>query len=217
VNLSPNILEILSREQLRLSKNVLVSHNSMCIELVAGVDVAYDHKYAYAASVVIDRDFNIIEKKMAKSLVNFPYIPGYLSYRELMPSKKAVDKLENFDVLFVNGHGIAHPRRFGLASHLGATLNKPTIGVAKRLLVGKVEDEESETPRILLNGRVIGHKIKPSIGAPIYTSVGYRISLETCLRVVEDYTLDMRLPEPLRLAHKNANKFKRSISSHRDQ
>jgi deoxyribonuclease V len=212
VYISPDILEILSKEQLRLSKDMLITQNIQCIELVAGVDVAYNERMAYAASVVIDKNFNIIEKKVSKSFINFPYIPGFLSYRELLPSKMAVEKLESFDVLFVNGHGIAHPRRFGLASHLGVTLNMPTIGVAKRLLVGKVEDEEAETSRVIKNGSVIGYKIKTPISAPIFISVGYRILLETCLRLVKDYTIKSRLPEPLRIAHKVANKFKRSIN-----
>jgi deoxyribonuclease V len=173
-------------------------------ELVAGVDVAYRGSVAYSAAVVLDEDLELVETVGAQCVSEFPYVPGFLSYRELRPAKLAVDKLACFDALMVNGHGLAHPRGFGLACHLGLAVGRPTVGVARRLLTGRLEDPDADETKILLDGRVIGARLVSPSGGPVFVSVGHMISLEAAVGLVQEYTLEGRLPEPLRLAHEAA-------------
>jgi deoxyribonuclease V len=176
--------------------------------LVAGVNVAYSNDYAYGACVIMDQDYNVIESSESCTRLAFPYIPGFFSYRELEPALNAVKRISKFDVLLVNGHGIAHPRKLGLASHLGLILNKPTIGIAKNLLIGEIENVFGKE-RVLFNREIVGEKTITSTGSPIYVSIGHMISLETSVKTVKNYLTDNRLPEPLNKAHIIAqeNKF----------
>jgi len=194
----------LEEEQLAHSLEVVSDGPEGGFELVAGVDVAYREGVAYAAAVVLDEDLGLVETAGAQCVTEFPYVPGFLSYRELKPAKLAVEKLREYDALMVNGHGLAHPRGFGLASHLGLTLRKPTLGVARRLLVGELADPDSDQTHVTLGGKVIGVRLVSPTGAPVYVSVGHMISLDAAVALVQDYTLDGRLPEPLRLAHEAA-------------
>lgn len=194
----------LEEEQLAHSLEVISDGPEGAFELVAGVDVAYREGVAYAAAVVLDDELFLVETAGAQCLAEFPYVPGFLSYREVKPAKLAVEKLREYDVLMVNGHGLAHPRGFGLASHLGLTLGKPTVGVARRLLAGALADPDSDQTRVTLNGKVIGARLVSPTGAPVYVSVGHMISLEAAVELVQYYTLEGRLPEPLRLAHEAA-------------
>jgi len=194
----------LEEEQLARSLEVTADGPDEGFELVAGVDVAYRDGVAYAAAVVLDEELGLVETAGAQCIAEFPYIPGFLSYRELKPARLAVEKLTEYDVLMVNGHGLAHPRGLGLASHLGLTLGKPTVGVARRLLVGTLADPDSEETHVTLNGKVIGARLLSPTGGPMYVSVGHMISLEAAVELVMDYTLEGRLPEPLRLAHEAA-------------
>lgn len=175
-------------------------------ELIAGVDVSYRGDFAYAASVVLDSRFEVLDKAVLETRVHFPYIPGYLAFREAEPIKAVLKPLQDFDILIVNGHGVAHPRSFGLASHVGIELDKPTIGVAKRLLIGRrVSDNESA---IEYRRRVIAASINRQGFKPIYVSVGNKISLESALRIVKGALLT-GLPEPLRISHHLAISLKR--------
>ena len=115
-------LKDLEREQVQLSREVIAYDVRQNYDLVAGVDVAYTKGSAYGACVVMDKDFKVIESSLSHTRLNFPYIPGFFSYREVEPSLSAVESISEFDVLMVNGHGIAHPRKFGLASHIGLIL-----------------------------------------------------------------------------------------------
>jgi len=191
----------LEEEQLDRSLDVTSDGPDEGFELVAGVDVAYQEGVAYAAAVVLDEELGLVKTAGAQCVTEFPYVPGFLSYRELKPARLAVEKLTEYDVLMVNGHGLAHPRGLGLASHLGLTLGKPTVGVARRLLVGTLADPGSEETHVTLNGKVIGARLLSPTGGPMYVSVGHMISLEAAVELVMDYTLEGRLPEPLRLAH----------------
>jgi deoxyribonuclease V len=190
----------LEREQARLSCQVITQDMNENYDLVAGVDVAYKKGSAYGVCVVISQDFQNIEVSKSHTRVSFPYVPGFFSYRELEPALKAVKSIPEFDVLMVNGHGIAHPRKFGLASHLGLIINKPTIGVAKKLLVGEIKKFD-EKEAIIYRGEIVGVKIFTSTGSPVYISVGHMISLDTSVRIVKRYLKENRLPEPLTRAH----------------
>lgn len=201
--LTPSKVELLklSEEQLLHSSEVIEEDPEYNLELVAGVDVSYNCNLAFSCAVVVNEELELIESSCAQTLVSFPYVSGYLSYRESKPAIAAIKKLSYFDVLMVNGHGLAHPRGYGLASQMGVELKKPTIGVARRLMIGEPQDPKAlETP-IIYRGRTIGAKITSPHGAPVYVSVGHMITLDTSIRLVKEYTLEGRLPEPLKLAH----------------
>jgi deoxyribonuclease V len=197
-------LHKLEEEQLADSAKIIFEGPDEAFQLVAGVDVAYSEGVAYSAAVVLDDELELVEKASAQCVTEFPYIPGFLSYRELKPAKLAVDKLTDYDALMVNGHGLAHPRGFGLASHLGLRIGKPTLGVARRLLVGDFAESHKDDTLVLFNGRIIGARHVSPTGAPVYVSVGHMISLDAAVELVRDYTIEGRLPEPLRLAHEFA-------------
>ncbi|OGD52732.1 hypothetical protein A3K81_00720 [Candidatus Bathyarchaeota archaeon RBG_13_60_20] len=194
----------LEEEQLALALHVSEDGPEGETELIAGVDVAYRGGVAYSAAVVLDADLGLVETAGAQCVSGFPYVPGFLGYRELRPAMLALEKLTCFDALMVNGHGLAHPRGFGLASHLGLAVGVPTVGVARRLLVGLPEDPCADETRILLGGRVIGARLMAPSGGPVYVSVGHMVSLDEAVALVKEYTLEGRLPEPLRLAHEAA-------------
>ncbi|MCD6381826.1 MAG: endonuclease V [Candidatus Aenigmarchaeota archaeon] len=189
----------LREEQEKLRKKVKIIKPKLPKKIrVAGVDVSYKERKAKAAIVVMDLEFNVLKEKTITCNVNFPYIPTYLSYREapiILKLLKTVN--DEFDVLLIDGNGILHPRRFGLASHVGVLLNKPTIGVAKSLLMGKVKDT------LVYDGdEVIGAELSFG-GKPIYVSAGHLIDLETSVEIVRKFTKKYE-PEVLKLAHKLA-------------
>jgi len=169
----------------------------------AGVDASYHNDEACAACVVLDGDLRVLESASTRVQVRFPYIPGYLMFREAQAIETAARLVSSFDVLFVNGHGVAHPRGCGLASCVGLELDVPTVGVAKRLLVGKVRKDQNGWSSIMYQGKVVGAELRYG-GAPVYVSVGHRISLETSVELVKGLTIQGRLPEPLRRAHLEA-------------
>jgi len=174
---------------------------------VAGVDVAYEGDDAYAACVVMDQGMRVTEAGHFKSREVFPYIPSYLSFREAQPAIGAARKVSGFDVLLVNGHGVAHPRGCGLASQIGLILDVVTIGVATGMLVKEAESAGSSS-FIMLDGRVISARLGTQ-GKPIYVSVGHRVRLDTAVMIARKLTSGVGLPEPLKAAHREALRFKR--------
>ena len=192
-------------EQTELSKMVQVVELEHTVELVAGVDVSYMGEIAFSAAVVMDENLGVLEVSTGMMHVEFPYVPGLFSYRELRPALKALNGLSRYDVLMVNGHGLAHPRGFGLASHIGIEIKKPTIGVAKRLLYGELDDPNADETFITKNDKVIGVKMTAPTESPVYISVGHLITLKSCVDIVGAYFLDHSLPEPLAAAHRYAN------------
>ncbi|GAI49090.1 unnamed protein product, partial [marine sediment metagenome] len=149
--------------QLSLAKRVVTENEVINPRLVAGVDIsAPDTQGVARGAVVILRypEFSIVEVEVAEDKIAFPYIPGLLSFRESPLILAACEKLHNIpDLVLVDGHGIAHPRRFGLSSHLGLSLNLPTIGCAKSILCGRhqpVAEEAGSHAELLDNGELIG-------------------------------------------------------------
>lgn len=174
---------------------------------VAGVDVAYEGDDAYAVCVVMDQGMRVTEVGHFKSREVFPYIPSYLSFREAQPAIGAARKVSGFDVLLVNGHGVAHPRGCGLASQIGLILDVVTIGVATGMLAKEAESAGSSS-FIMLDGRVVSARLGTQ-GKPIYVSVGHRVRLNTAVMIVRKLTSGVGLPEPLKAAHREALRFKR--------
>ena len=183
------------------------------IKTVAGIDLGYDAKNDTSRAVVVVLSFpdlQLIEKTEALLPIQFPYVPGLLSFRETPVAVKALEKLENApDLILCDGQGIAHPRRFGIGCHIGIIADVPTIGVAKSILVGKFESlgEQRESVAPLIHrGEQIGVALRTKDKTqPIYVSVGHRISLETAVNYVLQCTPKYRLPETTRLADKLAS------------
>lgn len=179
------------------------------IHSVAGVDVHFNGKgrIAQAAIAVLSfPDLKLIDKSLAKRTVTFPYIPGLFAFRELPAVLDALAQLgKPPDVIICDGHGIAHPRRFGIASHLGVLLDQPTVGVGKTLLVGRhIELPREKGSWVPLEEceEVIGAAVRTQAGIkPVYVSIGHRISLQTAVRLVIACTTRYRLPETTRAAH----------------
>ncbi|MBS7652348.1 endonuclease V [Candidatus Bathyarchaeota archaeon] len=194
-------LNFLKRLQENLAKKIIEKDEFEKIEHIAGVDVFYKDDLAYAACVVLNKNFRIIQVSFSTGKTRFPYIPGYLSFREIPPIKKAVEGVSDFDILMVNGHGVAHPRFFGLASHIGLDLDKPTIGVTKKRLVGKTIPKKGSWDAIVYRGRIVGANLKIYGKNNLYISVGHKISLDTSIEIVKKFSIGCDIPEPLRIAH----------------
>ncbi len=178
------------------------------ITYVAGVDVAYTKRHSIGAVATLDyKTLSVSEVKTAKVKTCFPYIPTLLSFREIPPVVAAVKKLRKIpDVFLVDGQGIAHPYRLGFASHLGLTLNMPTIGVAKSLLCGKIgaSNRKGWAP-ILDDAEVIGAAVAKDDRRPVYVSIGHKVSLQRAIDIVRHCSPRYRIPEPIRVAHRIAN------------
>lgn len=183
------------------------------IKTVAGIDLGYDAKNDMSRAVVVVLSFpelELLETSEALLPIQFPYVPGLLSFRETPVAIRALEKLKLApDLILCDGQGLAHPRRFGVACHIGLIADVPTIGVAKSILVGKFEnlDEKrgSVAPLIHKNEQVgVALRTKDRV-QPLYVSVGHRIGLTTAVEYVLRCAPKYRLPETTRLADKLAS------------
>jgi deoxyribonuclease V len=176
---------------------------------IAGVDISVDRleKTGTAAVVVLGYPgFEIAEVQVVTDRIDFPYVPGLLTFREAPLTLAACEKLTvTPDIIMVDGQGVAHPRRVGLASHLGLCLDTPTIGCAKSRLIGEhVEPgmEAGSYTDLSDRGEVIGAVVRTRSGvSPVFVSIGHRISLPSAIHWVMACCRGYRLPEPTRLAH----------------
>ncbi len=180
------------------------------VQYVAGVDMGFeaDGTISRAAVAILSfPDLQLQETSIARSPTTFPYIPGFLSFREIPAVLDALEKVKiTPDLILCDGQGIAHPRRFGIACHLGVILDLPTIGVAKSLLIGKHEDlastRGSKQP-LIHKGETIGVVLRTRTEVkPVYVSIGHRVSLPTAIDYVLRCTPKYRLPETTRIADK---------------
>ncbi len=186
------------------------------LELIAGLDCALskDGQRIIAACVLLKLpDFELIETASACLKLSFPYIPGLLSFREAPVCIAAVEKLKlEPDVFIIDGQGIAHPRRLGLAAHLGLFFDKPTIGCAKSRLTGQFEEPPPEKGTYSLlkdKDEVIGAVVRTRTNVePVFVSVGNKCRLEDAIEVTLSCVTKYRLPEPTRLAHQHVSKVK---------
>lgn len=179
------------------------------IRLVAGVDISVsksDNMGRGAVVVLSYPELKLVESRIAEMELEFPYVPGLLSFREAPVILAACEKLSREpDLILVDGQGIAHPRRLGLASHLGLLWDKPTIGCAKSRLCGEHEpagEEQGKFAELIDGGEIIGAALRTKANTkPLYISIGHRTSLEAAIRLVLDCCRGYRMPEPTRLAH----------------
>ncbi|AZK48537.1 deoxyribonuclease V [Paenibacillus lentus] len=200
--------------QLELAKQVVTEDHLDEVNYIAGVDVAYS-KHSdklFAAVVVLEAEsLNVVDSAVVEDNVHFPYIPGLFSFRELPPVIKAFQQIKVPPQLIVcDGQGLAHPRRFGLASHLGVLLDLPTIGCGKTRLLGEFEEpgtvRGSMSP-LVDQGKVIGNVLRTQDGIkPIFVSVGHKISLRTACDWILKLAPHYRLPETTRQADQLVNR-----------
>ena len=181
------------------------------INTVAGVDIGFKKDIARASVVVLSfPSLQVIDSVVTESPVRFPYVPGLLSFREIPPLLTAFTQLQTEpDLVIVDGQGIAHPRRFGLASHLGLILDRPTIGCAKSRLWGRYEEPETEHGSytyLMDKDEVIGAVVRTRKNVKVvYISIGHRISLDSARTLTLACCRGYRLPETTRYAHNAAS------------
>jgi len=189
----------------QVSKNNKVSNP----RYIAGVDISVYKTLGIARGAVVVLSYpelRVVESQVVEGKVDFPYVPGLLSFRELPITLAACERLNiTPDLVLVDGQGIAHPRRFGLASHLGLFLDIPTIGCAKSRLCGSHEDpglEPGSYAEISHADEVIGVALRTRYSVkPVYVSIGHKVDLQTAVHWVLMCCHHYRLPEPTRLAH----------------
>jgi deoxyribonuclease V len=199
--------------QERLRSRVIREDALGKVHTVAGVDVGFEDNGRVTRAAVAVLGFPGLlmqDQAIARCPTRFPYIPGYLSFRELPAVLKALQRLAAPpDLLLCDGQGLAHPRRFGLACHLGVLTDLPSIGVAKSRLIGEHAQLPGEKGRwvpLVDKGEVVGAVVRTrSNVSPVYVSIGHRVCLETAIHYVLRATTRYRLPETTRRAHRLAS------------
>ncbi len=203
-------LNKLKDEQIKLAKKIALKDSFDKLELVAGVDCAYTQNDIVAAIVVCDyKTLEVREKVFSSAKAKIPYLAGFLAYRIGAAISEAYAKLKiKPDAIIFDGHGILHPRRCGLASHMGVAFDLASIGIAKQLLVGEAKDDKIYVDKDL-RGEVL---ITRQHAKPLYISPGHKISLKKSVEIVKNcMRFPHKLPEPLHLAHKFANQIRDKI------
>lgn len=209
-NLTPREAAALQRQ---LSERVERSDRIGAVGRIAGIDVGFesDGRVTRAAVAVLSfPQLLLVEHAIARLPTRFPYVPGLLSFREAPAALAALEKLPTLpDLVLYDGHGIAHPRRMGIASHVGLLAGIPTIGVAKTRLTGEygnVPDWRGAWAPLTDKGELIGAVLRTRVGVkPVFVSIGDRISLATAVAWVMSCTTRYRLPETTRWAHRLAS------------
>ncbi len=189
------------------------------IQFIAGADVAYSRKLNLGFSVISIFNYpkmQLIEQQYYTLPVNFPYVPGYLTFREAPVLLKAFEKINIIpDLVLVDGQGIAHPRQFGIASHLGLFLNLPTIGCAKSRLVGNFNMpafEKGSQSDLIFEGKIIGKVVRTRTNIkPVFVSPGHKIALNQSVEWILKTCLSFRIPEPIRQSHIAVNKLRSDL------
>jgi deoxyribonuclease V len=207
--------------QTQLARKLSFEFPGCEIKTVAGADISYSRltRELYAGVVLLKlSDFAVIERVWFGSEVAFPYIPGLLSFREAPSLLEAFRKLTKTpDVALFDGHGIAHPRGLGLASHIGLLLDIPTIGCAKENLVGQydfVGEDVGDFSEIKFNSQAVGAALRTRKNVkPIFVSPGHKMNLEKSLEIVLKFLNGFRIPEPVRLAHIYVNQIRSARSN----
>ena len=215
-NLAPRDAIALQKE---LAKEVRLVPLANVPSYIGGCDVSMNRfaKDGFAGFVTLSYpDLEIVDHAAHKGVIPFPYIPGLLSFREIPLLLEAWKKLgRRPDVLLVDGIGIAHPRRLGIASHLGVLLDVPTIGVAKSVLIGSYDppgNEPGDTAPLVdqKNGEIIGMALRTKRNVkPVFVSPGHLVTLEDATALVSSCVRKHRIPEPTRAAHNLMNEYRR--------
>lgn len=186
------------------------------ITTIAGGDISHNKftDVVYAAIVVLSYPkMELLSYSLIEGTTKFPYVPGYLAFREVPALLAAWEQLPvKPDIMVLDGNGIVHPREYGIACHFGVTANHPTIGCAKSMLFGEYKplglDKFSES-HIMAHGGVKGYALRTKAGVkPVYVSPGHKVSVEDSIDIMKTCVMKHRIPEPTRIAHEKVNLFR---------
>ncbi|GAA4449687.1 deoxyribonuclease V [Nibrella saemangeumensis] len=203
--------------QQQVRQQIRIEPMSRPAETIAGADISFNkfERTVYAGIVVLRlSDLSVMEEVGVVSETDFPYVPGLLSFREIPSLLKAWEKLKKLpDVVMFDGHGTAHPRRIGIASHAGLWLNRPTFGCGKSVLVGRYHDpapERGDWSPMMHKGEVVGAALRTKNKVnPVYVSPGHLIDLDSSIQLTLQCDGGYRIPEPTRRAHLLVNAIRR--------
>lgn len=202
-----------------LQKKVTITPLTEKPKYIAGVDAAFqNNKIICAACLYMYPEMLLIEETYVITKTLFPYIPGFLSFREGPAIIKALKGLSKKpDIILIDGQGIAHPKRLGIASHIGVLLNIPTIGCAKSRLIGtykKPKPKKGNYSSLLYEEEIVGAVVRTKDNVkPLFVSPGYRIEVQDSMEIVLACSQKYRIPEPLRRADFISKKIKRELSA----
>ena len=189
------------------------------VRKITAIDTAYDatvNRVFCAAVTMSYPDFDGVERVVADAEISFPYVPSLLAFREGPVILKTLTRLEEgTDLLIISAHGRAHPLKIGMASHIGLITGLPTIGCARKILIGQFVlpsiRKGSRTP-IELDGETVGMVLRTKDGVkPMFVSIGHKCCLENAVDLIMNCVTDYRMPEPLRMAHLYSGKFRKSF------
>jgi deoxyribonuclease V len=207
--------DLIEAKKLQLigQKQVIQQDTLTEINYVAGVDIGFKDNYRITKAAIAILEFpslELVESATIETPTTFPYIPGYLSFREVPAILQVMEKISIIpDLILCDGQGYAHPRRFGLACHLGVILDLPTIGVAKKRLIGEhdeVGNSKGDWQYLRDKEEIIGAVVRTRSNIkPVYVSIGHKISLPTAIAYVLQCTTKYRLPETTRYADRLAS------------
>lgn len=214
----PVIVQELTRQQQEMQQHVIIRKPDFELKLIAGCDSSFIGEDTILSVFVLLSypELEVLEKVWHHGPVELPYIPGFLAFREAPNLLKAYEKLQQKpDLIMVDGHGISHPRRLGIATHLGLHLQKPTMGVAKKVLVGKYTEPETTKGAIaplVYKNEVIAHVLRTKDNVkPVFVSPGHLMDQESATEIAMTCSIKHKLPEPTRLADHYAAVFKKDI------
>ena len=213
----PGLVKQLTAQQNEMRQQVIIQKPDFELKTIAGCDSSFIGENILSVFVLLSwPELEILEKVYHYGEVELPYIPGFLAFRESPNLMKAYEKLQTKpDLIMVDGHGIAHPRRLGIASQLGVLLNKPTMGVAKKILAGKYEEpgpEKGNITPIIHQKEIVGNVLRTKEKVkPVFVSVGHLMDLENATEIALKTALKHKLPEPTRLADHYAEVFKSEV------
>lgn len=197
--------------QKKIYKKIKIKKFNKEIKKIAVFDVSFEKDTGYCAGILIDEKLNLIQKEFCIKKADFPYIPTFLAFRELEFIENVYKKLKKPDIVLIDGHGLTHPRGCGIAVHFGVKYNIPTIGIAKSHLYGKFSNPENKK---FSYSYIYDEKNLKPLGAvirtrentkPIFISPGNLIDIKSSISVIKKFTKNYRIPEPLRMAHKESN------------
>lgn len=200
-----------------LKKEIILKPFNEEINYVLAVDSSYLKKENFINSVAIIydvRNSKVIEKAYSKKKITFPYIPGFLSFREIDSTLDAIGKIRSkYEIIVVDGQGIAHPRGFGFACHVGVIVKKPTIGCAKSKLIGTYNEPEMTRGSFSFlyhHNKVTGAVLRTKNDIkPLFISPGNLIDVDSSIKIILQLTTKYRQPEPIRAAHLYAGEIKK--------
>ncbi len=213
-NLSPSEAVALQNQ---LRTEIKIQPFGQPIRYIGGTDLSFNkfEDDLYAGIVLLDYEtMQVVGRSLVKTKMTFPYVPGLLSFREIPALIEAWEQLPiQPEVIMVDGHGIAHPRRMGIATHFGLVIEKPTMGCAKKILAGRFEEpavEKGSTSPILHRQEQIGYALRTKAKVkPVFISPGHLLSLPESVEIALHCTRNHKLPEPTRQAHLAVNAFRR--------